>query len=343
MTSGKQRFRALITCTLMAVALSLGHATASAMTLAEAAELPSGTVVTIEEAVIVNRTNMILDQSTHASQMFHVRDDTRAAAIFLPTGSTYDINGLLGTLGTGDVVNMTVTVNHYLGLFELTDPVRPASEVATPSIDNTLNPVPVSATDFADFSPTAEGLESRYVVLEDITFTSGVGEPFQYHTYYTAEDNLGNSVKVWMRSQASVYTLNAYFGTVPAGPFDLPGIVLHAFDGNDPPPGVAGEGYMLMPVVVNLPGDLDGDGFVGLADLDAIVNHWNQSVGAGNILSGDANGDGFVGLDDLDMVLGHWNTGTPPATDLSTPEPGIGSMILLSVVGLLNKRRVAST
>lgn len=67
-------------------------------------------------------------------------------------------------------------------------------------------------------------------------------------------------------------------------------------------------------------GDLNGDGFVGLGDLDIVLGHWNQTVTAGDKLAGDPSGDGYVGLADLDEVLGNWNAGTPPASVI--PEPG---------------------
>ncbi len=71
----------------------------------------------------------------------------------------------------------------------------------------------------------------------------------------------------------------------------------------------------------SLPGDLDGDGFVGLSDLDLVLNNWNLNVPPGDALA-DPSGDGFVGLDDLDIVLNHWNTGTPPVAGLaSAAEP----------------------
>jgi hypothetical protein len=85
-----------------------------------------------------------------------------------------------------------------------------------------------------------------------------------------------------------------------------------------------------------LPGDLNGDGFVGIADLNAVLSNWNQNVTPGDQLLGDANGDGFVGIADLNEVLGNWNTGTPPAPVDDTaviPEPaGLGMLIGLGVL-----------
>ena len=96
--------------------------------------------------------------------------------------------------------------------------------------------------------------------------------------------------------------------------------------------GVPGRAYLSYGNVIYvddpaLPGDLDGDGFVGLNDLDLILNNWNQAVPPGNPLA-DPTGDGFVGLDDLDLVLNNWNTGTPPAA--AVPEPASLAVGLLA-------------
>jgi hypothetical protein len=76
-----------------------------------------------------------------------------------------------------------------------------------------------------------------------------------------------------------------------------------------------------------LRGDLDGDGFVGISDLNLILGNWNQNVTPGDGLMGDPTGDGFVGIADLNAVLGNWNAGTPPADYAHIPEPA--TMILL--------------
>ncbi|GAB4187745.1 MAG: hypothetical protein Kow00105_02400 [Phycisphaeraceae bacterium] len=85
----------------------------------------------------------------------------------------------------------------------------------------------------------------------------------------------------------------------------------------------------------SLDGDLNGDGFVGIADLNIVLSNWNQSVPPGDPLA-DANGDGFVGIADLNQVLGNWNAGTPPATN-GIPEPA--SFIMLGLGALLVNRR----
>ena len=82
-----------------------------------------------------------------------------------------------------------------------------------------------------------------------------------------------------------------------------------------------------------IPGDLDGDGFVGINDLNIVLANWNQNVPPANPLA-DPSGDGFVGIDDLNAVLGNWNAGTPPPVDFANiPEPS-SLVLLLGLSGL---------
>ena len=79
-------------------------------------------------------------------------------------------------------------------------------------------------------------------------------------------------------------------------------------------------------------GDLDGDGFVGISDLNIVLGNWNQNVPPGDPLA-DPSGDGFVGIDDLNTVLGNWNAGTPPV-EISGGIPEPGTLIILGVYGV---------
>jgi len=88
-----------------------------------------------------------------------------------------------------------------------------------------------------------------------------------------------------------------------------------------------GDGCGSTPLV----GDLDGDGFVGINDLNIVLANWNQNVPPGNPLA-DPSGDGFVGIDDLNTVLGNWNAGTPPTGGAAVPEPA--SLTLLTIAGI---------
>jgi hypothetical protein len=86
-------------------------------------------------------------------------------------------------------------------------------------------------------------------------------------------------------------------------------------------------------------GDLDSDGFVGIADLNLVLGNWNQNVTPGNPLEGDPTGDGFVGITDLNTVLGNWNAGTPPTSGGTVPEPATLALLTLGGAAMLGRRR----
>lgn len=88
-----------------------------------------------------------------------------------------------------------------------------------------------------------------------------------------------------------------------------------------------------------LTGDLDFDGFVGIADLNIVLGNWNINVSPGNPLLGDPSGDGFVGIEDLNTVLGNWNAGTPPSEASNIPEPGTVVMLGVGGMGMVRRRR----
>jgi hypothetical protein len=85
-------------------------------------------------------------------------------------------------------------------------------------------------------------------------------------------------------------------------------------------------------VITGLAGDLNLDGFVGIADLNLVLGNWNASTGVFSPPAGDSTGDGFVGIEDLNWVLGNWNNGTPPGGGAAVPEPA--GVALLGVMGL---------
>ncbi len=86
-----------------------------------------------------------------------------------------------------------------------------------------------------------------------------------------------------------------------------------------------------------LPGDLDGDGFVGLLDLNIILSNWNQNVPPADPRA-DPTLDGFVGLADLDIILNNWNTGIPPTSQTSIPEPTTLALLAISALAITTRR-----
>ena len=86
--------------------------------------------------------------------------------------------------------------------------------------------------------------------------------------------------------------------------------------------------------------DANGDGFVGIADLNIVLGNWGRTVFPGDVLSGDLNGDGFVGIGDINWVLTDWGTGTPPAAATPVPEPATAAMLAMLAAVSLHRRRM---
>jgi len=60
--------------------------------------------------------------------------------------------------------------------------------------------------------------------------------------------------------------------------------------------------------VLAMPGDLNGDGCVGHADLGILLADWGCSGGG---CPGDCDGDGDTDHGDLGILLAHWGEGCP--------------------------------
>jgi PEP-CTERM motif-containing protein len=95
------------------------------------------------------------------------------------------------------------------------------------------------------------------------------------------------------------------------------------------------------PIPPALDGDLNGDGFVGVDDLNIVLINWNLNVTPGDLLAGDPTGEGFVGVDDLNVVLVNWNNGTPPASGAAIPEPTTLTLLGLGALAISHRRRAS--
>ncbi len=62
-------------------------------------------------------------------------------------------------------------------------------------------------------------------------------------------------------------------------------------------------------------------------------------ISGGVPLLADINGDGFVGIDDLNIVLGEWNQGTPPAAGGAIPEPATVAVLAMGCLAAVQRKR----
>ena len=190
------------------------------------------------------------------------------------------------------------------------------------------------------FEGGAEDIDPFEVAGQDMgAVIEGWTENFAHGTLTLGGDDIGqvqlvdsvDNQPVWEGSEALyVYTLNLGAGSY----LDLNGHNLYYFQGSiDPGATILYNGGSLTQLSL-LPGEVDGDGWVGADDLVHILTSWGLA-GMGRA-QGDCTGDGFVGADDYVAVLTNWATGTPPQP---VPEPANLGMLLFGGLALLRRRK----
>ncbi|XAL99912.1 CotH kinase family protein [Phycisphaeraceae bacterium D3-23] len=92
-------------------------------------------------------------------------------------------------------------------------------------------------------------------------------------------------------------------------------------DGNNWKASTATHGTPGASEAADILGDINGDGFVGAADLDALLAHWGDAASSSRMAQdADLNGDGTVNSPDLSIVIANFGNGTPPAAPTSNGE-----------------------
>ena len=62
---------------------------------------------------------------------------------------------------------------------------------------------------------------------------------------------------------------------------------------------------ILIDLIPSIPGDIDGDGVVGVKDLLILLGNWGACPDCNDCLA-DLDGDCAVGVKDLLILLGNW-------------------------------------
>jgi hypothetical protein len=125
-------------------------------------------------------------------------------------------------------------------------------------------------------------------------------------------------------------------GVLPAGTYHLSTEALSAVHGRY---GVGLRSRGTASLHIQLLGDADKDGLVGIDDMNIILANWNRQVPAYASDMGDLDGDGVVGIADLNEVLGGWGSDAR-----QVPEPTSAALIGLLpwvVTGRRRSRRTA--
>ena len=85
---------------------------------------------------------------------------------------------------------------------------------------------------------------------------------------------------------------------------------------------------------IGLTGDLDGDGVVGVGDLDLLLANWGQAMPGSRL---DADGDGVIGEGDLAVVQATFGRAAP--THSTVPVPGSAALLAVSALTMGMRRR----
>ena len=191
-----------------------------------------------------------------------------------------------------------------------TDPVQVADLGVDPTVVQLANGALVASS----------GRPGVYLLID----LSGTGDQWQKIPFY---EGLGSSYTSLLEVEPNVVMLlhdeSGFNGDLPAS--ELPNHLVSTY------------------LRVSLPvlGDLDGDGFVGITDLNIVLSNWNLNVPPGDPAA-DPSGDGFIGIEDLNVVLGNWNAGTPPMAMSGDgeviPEPATLVLLVLGGITLVGVR-----
>lgn len=246
------------------------------------------------------------------------------------SGSLTNGNTLDATYGVSAAKNITITNGTAVGTLEVSSPVITAIS-GNAAIRKTPGSFSFDRNDFKfDFNPNDGVKAVGASIMSQFTLGPAVGT-VSARVFY--DDSSSSPI-------VSDFISNTFGSDDTFWGFQAPaGRSITRFElliGNDVFAFLDDLAFVLDFTRPRITGDLDGDGFVGISDLNLVLGKWNQTVKKND--PADPSGDSFVGIADLNMVLGNWNAGIPPATGAALPEPGTGSVVVVTGVILLTRR-----
>ncbi len=232
-------------------------------------------------------------------------------------------------LGISQAKSITIT-DATIGTLQHTNPSSAIS--GSGSMRKTLSSFAFDRNDFRfDFAASDNVVAVGATILSQFTLGQPVGNVWGIVRY----DDATSSQSVTDFIENSTSGDDTFWGfQAPAGKFITKFELLVT---NDKWAHLDDLGVVLAFTPPPVTGDLDGDGFVGINDLNIVLKVWNETVNDDH--KADPSGDNFVGIDDLNIVLGNWNGGIPPVSTSTVPEPGTSAVALLIGTFMATRRK----
>lgn len=174
-------------------------------------------------------------------------------------------------------------------------------------------------------------------ILYAVTF-NGVYADASYDAYFGGRDGTFPLIYIYEDGVpvfAYDWDIYVHEGVLPAGTYHLSTEALSAVHGRY---GLGLSSRGTASLHIQLLGDADQDGLVGIDDMNIILAHWGRQVPAYASDMGDLDGDGTVGIADLNQVLGGWGSDVR-----QIPEPACVAILGLLPWVLTGRRRSSRT
>ncbi|MBK8269814.1 MAG: lamin tail domain-containing protein [Planctomycetes bacterium] len=167
-------------------------------------------------------------------------DGQSAITIFGATGTGAIITDILAQVVEGQEIELIGSREEFNGLSEIDSGATALQLVSTGAVVGVPPAITITAADFQDDAPNAEGYESEIVRVECVTFTAGNGTAqFDGGTAGTNYTVTSGALSFVVRLGTNSTTLQGAF--IPVGPVNVTGI-FSQFDSTDPRTG----GYQLL-------------------------------------------------------------------------------------------------